>query len=156
MHWAFCHFVGYSKSEDEWRPFHKMSVGAMGVAATSSQSCSPKYCKRLQNQGKDQDVNTHDPDRTTSSPAHAILAQVADHDNYDAALKLLSTIHLPVEKPPPSPSARRVDLLPPVPVFSPSTPPQPPASPRHAYHDSNHFYSNSSRSRKQKREREQP
>ena len=46
MHWALCHFVGYNKSEDEWRPFYALSGAAMGIAATGPPSCSPKYCKR--------------------------------------------------------------------------------------------------------------
>ena len=45
-HRALCHFIGYNKSDDEWRPFHEMSEAAVGIAVTGPTKCSPKYCQR--------------------------------------------------------------------------------------------------------------
>ena len=50
--WAFCHFVGYKKSEDRWRPFQDLSVDAIVASKSTKSSCSPKCCKRLRNQGR--------------------------------------------------------------------------------------------------------
>ena len=46
--WALCHFVGYSKSKDDWRPFDKVSAAALDAAASVTR-CSPMRCKRIKN-----------------------------------------------------------------------------------------------------------
>ena len=117
--WALCHFVDYDKSHDRWKPLQELSVEAMVVATTcTTTSCSPKCCKRLQNQG--QFTGVSDPFGSTTVPLPA--SPVVPPSTRAVAAASLCTIVIP----PFSPHKR---VVPPVPVFSPLPSVSPPLAP---------------------------
>ena len=113
-HRALCHFVGYNKSEDEWRPFHEMSEAAVGIAATGPTKCSPKYCQRRKIL-----MSSGSPDSLVHTP------EISGSDCPLAMQFLNNLVASPKQK----------TSKPPVPLFPPSYPSPPPSPPSPFHHN---------------------